>query len=242
MKEGFEAFLINPPRKRGKKTKARKIKMARRRTKSGRFAKTRSRRVSANPRRRRSARRSYRNNPGMSELMLLNPPRKRRGRPRVRKSTLRSRARKYGRRISRGLSFAGILPTLKEGAMLGIGAIVVNNLHMRFVPDSLKADKFMSFAARAGISVAGGMLISKFIGQKFGQAFALGGVAYSVMVLANQSFPEYAPLGGLEEYYASVGMGDYYTPKSLPETMQAQPDGLNWEAGIPERLSPANRF
>ena len=124
---GFEAFLINPPKKRRKSSRRRKPKMARRtRDSRGRF--TRRRAAAHNPRRRRRVhsrrRRTYRRNPGVAELMLMNPPRKRRSR-RTRRHSMRRRFSRVRRYASKSLipSMKGIMGTVQEGAFLAAGAV-----------------------------------------------------------------------------------------------------------------------
>lgn len=216
--------------------------MARYRTKSGRFAKRPARR-----RRTRARRRTYRRNPGVADLMLMNPPRKRRRRSR-KVSRRRSYARRARRYASKSLlpSVKGIMGTVQEGAFLAAGSVLVSQVMARFVPDTLKAGP-QKHLVRLGVAILGGRAVSKFVSPKLGHAFTLGGVMSTVLIAANEYLGgAIAPLGGMDElalgaYYAAPGVGGlnaYYTPGMV----SAQPDFLGYESDIPERLSPANRF
>lgn len=252
---GAEAFLINPPKrgsKRRTKSKGRKSAMARVRDSRGRY--TKRRRTTARRRKTstRARRRSYRRNPGVAELMLMNPPRKRRrGGKRRSRSRMRRFAGRARRYASKSLipSFRGVMGEVQEGAFLAAGAVLTAQVYSRFVPDSLKTGP-QKHAVRLAVAILGGRAVSKFVNPKLGRAFTLGGVATTLMIAANEYLGgAIVPMGGIEEmalsaYYAeprmlsAPGMGAYYTPGMV----SAQPDYLGWEADMPDRLSPGNRF
>lgn len=219
--------------------------MARTRNRKGQFTKRRPRTTA---RRRTPRRRSYRRNPGIAELMLMNPPRKRRRRSV--KGRSRSRIRRYAGRAKRYAgkslipSFRGVMGEIQEGAFLAAGAVLTAQVYSRFVPETLKTGP-QKHIVRLAVAVLGGRAVSKFVSPKLGRAFSLGGVATTLMIAANEYLGgAIVPMGGMEEmalgaYYAEPqAMGAYYTPGMV----SAQPDYLGWEADMPDRLSPGNRF
>lgn len=242
----MEAFLINAPKRR--KSKGRKTTMAyrtKRRARRGRRAYS-----SARPVRRRRASRRYRRNPGMAELMLMNPRRKRSRRGR--RGSLRSRVKRYaGRakgllgRLKGGLS--GITNTMQEAAFIAGGAIAVSQIQARLVPEAWK-EGAMKHVSRAGVAILGGMLLHR-VSPRIARAFTLGGLVSTIQLAANEYLgAAIAPLGGLEEsslgaYYAEApALSAYVAPG---ETVDAQPDfmgGMSWESDTPSRLDPSERL
>lgn len=221
--------------------------MARTRNRKGQFTKRRARRNPVARRRTRTRRRTYRRNPGVAELMLMNPPRrKRRGGKRRSRSRMRRYAGRARRYASKSLipSFRGIMGEVQEGAFLAAGAVLTAQVYSRLVPDTLKTGP-QKHLVRLAVAVLGGRAVGKFVSPKLGRAFTLGGVATTLMIAANEYLGgAIVPMGGIEEmalsaYYAEPrAMGAYYTPGMV----SAQPDYLGWEADMPDRLSPGNRF
>lgn len=242
-----EAFLINPARKRRAKSRKGGSTMARKRT---RKRATRRRSYAAPRRHRVTSRRRYRKNPGIAELMLMNPRKRRRGR---RRSNLRSKARRYSRKASRGFAsvrgmLGGIVPMATEAAFIAAGGIVVSQVHARFVPDSMKTGS-LKHISRAGVAVLGGFVISKFVSPKLGRAFTLGGLVDTIRVAANEYLgAAVAPLNGtmdelaLGAYYAEGVSGALSAYVAPGETVESQPDFLSWEGDVPSRLDPAERL
>lgn len=218
--------------------------MARARDSRGRFVKRRS---TSKRRTRSRRRRTYRRNPGVADLMLMNPPRRRKRRTYRHNPRRRSYSRRARRFASRSLvpSVRGIMGTVQEGAFLAAGSIVVSQVMARFVPDTLKAGP-QKHLVRLGVSILGGNLIGKYVNARFGRAFTLGGVMSTVLVAANEYLGgAIAPLGSMEEMalgaYYTAPMGAYYAP-GMVSGLKSQPDFLGWESDVPERLSPASRF
>lgn len=240
-----ELAILNPPRKkRGKKRRA-KVATTRRRNKKGRFVKggtkrrkaTRrrrsvvSRRVHAPKRRRRTTHRRRAVQTLRRHSVYVTNPRRRR----------RSYRRNPG---IGGLSMSSIVPTIKEGAFIALGAIAVGHAMSRLPYVSTLVGPTRHIA-RLGVAILGGKLISKFLKQPaLGRAFAMGGVVATALQVAQENFPALVPLSSTDEmalgmYYASpAAVGEYYA--SGP-TVAGQPDGLSFEQDMPERLMQ-NRF
>jgi hypothetical protein len=159
---------------------------------------------------------------------------------RVRRSYRRSSGSRGG-----SLSVGSIFSLVKEGAFLAGGAVLTTQIYTRFVPDTIKTQRGVNHLARIGVAVLGGYAVSRFVSRRLGQAFALGGVSSALIVAANDFLGAAAvPLGSIEEgglaaYYA---LGDYYSPGPTFQPMNAQPDSLAWDSGVPDRLDPATRF
>ena len=139
-----------------------------------------------------------------------------------------------------------IVPTIKEGAFIALGAIAVGHAMSR-LPYVSTLTGPTRHIARLGVAILGGKLIAKFLKQPaLGKAFAMGGVVATALQVASENFPALVPLSSTDEmalgmYYTgrgAVGMGDYYA--SGP-TVAGQPDGLSFEQDMPERLMQ-NRF
>jgi hypothetical protein len=143
-----------------------------------------------------------------------------------------------------GLSFGSIVPTIKEGAFIALGAIAVGHAMAR-IPYVSTLTGPTRHLARLGVAILGGKLISKFLKQPaLGRAFAMGGVVATALQVAAEQFPAMVPLSSMGEmalgmYYAQpLALGEYYA--SGP-TVGLQPDGLSFDEDMPERLSQ-NRF
>lgn len=229
-----EAFLINPPRRK---------KMARRKRSTSR-------------------RRSYRRNP--ESLMLLNPPRrrKRRSLKKARKAVTRFArkarrtavkayrstrrfAKRYGKR---GVSFStrNILPMLKTGAMMGAGAVVLNALVSRFAGQYGQGRT--GYVVRIAGALGLGMVASRFLGRKTGEAMGAGALAVTMYsIIKSEIGPQMAAAGfgleGLDAYYAEpIGMGAYFSPAPALSSQEDSLSALAWESEVPERLDPSTRF
>jgi hypothetical protein len=241
-----ELAILNPPRKRRAKKRRTKVAIRRKRNSKGRFVKggtkrrrtvkrrrsTVSRRVSAPKRRRRSTSRRRKTVQTLRRhsVYVTNP---------------RRRRRSYRRNPGiGGLSIGSIVPTLKEGAFIALGAIAVGHAMSRLPYVSTLVGPTRHIA-RLGVAILGGKLISKFLKQPaLGRAFAMGGVVATALQVASENFPALVPLSSTDEmalgmYYAApMALGEYYA--SGP-TVAGQPDGLSFEQDMPERLMQ-NRF
>lgn len=232
-----ELVVLNPPKRRKKKVatkrkrgpKGRFVKSSRKRTRKRSVA----RRVSAPKRRRRTTSRRRRTVQTLRRhsVYLTNP---------------RRRRRSYHRNPVLGLSTSSIVPTLKEGAFIALGAVAVGHAMAR-LPYVSTLTGPTRHLARLGVAILGGSVISKFLKQPaLGKAFAMGGVVATALQVAQENFPALVPLSSSDEmalgmYYAEPGnmaLGEYYSPGPAVST---QPDGLNFETDMPERLTQ-NRF
>jgi hypothetical protein len=156
----------------------------------------------------------------------------------------RRRRRSYRRNPGMGLSVGSIVPTIKEGAFIALGAIAVGHAISR-LPYVSTLTGPTRHLARLGVAILGGKLISKFLKQPaLGRAIAMGGVVATVLQVAAEQFPALVPLSSTDEmalgmYYASpLALGEYY---SSGPNVSMQPDGLSFDQDMPERLSQ-NRF
>jgi hypothetical protein len=140
-----------------------------------------------------------------------------------------------------------IVPTLKEGAFIALGAVAVGQAMARLPYVSALVGPTRHIA-RLGVAILGGQLISKFLKQPaLGRAFAMGGVVATALQLAQENFPAIVALNSMDEmalgmYYATPGvsgaLNEYY---AAGPTVAGQPDGLSFEQDMPERLTQ-NRF
>jgi len=241
-----ELVVLNPPRKKRATKRRKKVaRVRRKRGPKGRFVKSttkrRRRRVvrhvarrrSVAPRRRRRsvARRRTRVHTLRRHSVYLTNPRRRR--------------RSYRRNPAFGLSMGSIVPTVKEGAFIALGAIAVGHAMAR-LPYVSTLTGPTRHLARLGVAILGGKLISKFLKQPMlGRAFAMGGVVATALQLAAENFPTLVPLSSSDEmalgmYYATPGaVGEYYAAGQTQVGLQ--PDGLSFDTDMPERLSQ-NRF
>jgi hypothetical protein len=161
----------------------------------------------------------------------------------------RRRRRSYRRNPGLGglFSVGGIMPTLKEGAFIALGAVAVSQAMAR-LPYVSTLTGYTRHAARLGVAILGGKLITKFLRQPaLGRAFAMGGVVATALQLAAEQFPTIVAMSSMDEmalgmYYATPGvhgaLNDYYA--SGP-TVSGQPDGLSFDTDMPPRLEQ-NRF
>lgn len=239
-----DLVILNPParKKRAKKRSKPMASVRRKRNKKGRFVKgsaapkrrrrrtTVHRKVSAPKRRRRavSRRKGIRAHTIRRHSVYISNPR--RGRRRYRRNPL-------------GISTASIMPTLKEGAMIAAGAIVVGNA-MSYIPYVNTLTGVTRHAARLGVAIAGGMVIGKYVSPSLGRAFAMGGVVVTALQIAQENFPTLVALSSTDEmalglYYAAPkkALGEY----NVGPSMNGQPDGLHFETDMPARLTQ-NRF
>jgi hypothetical protein len=235
-----ELAVLNPPKRRAKKRRTKVATRKKKRNSKGQFikggvAKKRHRRTT---KRRSVARRTS--------------PKRRRStsRQRTRIATLRRhsvyvtnpkrRRRSYRRNPGIGLSMGSIVPTLKEGAFIALGAVAVGHAMAR-LPYVSTLTGPTRHLARLGVAILGGKLISKFLKQPaLGKAFAMGGVVATALQVAAEQFPSLVPLSSTDE----MALGMYYTDPTLSlgeYNMGHQPDGLSFETDMPERLSQ-NRF
>ena len=238
-----ELAILNPPRRKRAKKGKKKMAKTRKRNSKGRFVKggskrrtrkvSTARRVSAPKRRRRTAkkRRSPVTRLRRHAVYATNP---------------RRRRRSYRRNPGIGINTGSIMHTLKEGAMVALGAVAVGNA-MAHVPYVNTLTGNTRHAARLGVAVLGGALIAKYFSRDLGKAFAMGGVVATALQVASENFPTLVPLSSTDE----MALGMYYaTPTPTPAlseyyasgpTVSGQPDGLSFEQDMPERLMQ-NRF
>jgi hypothetical protein len=246
----LEPFLINPPTKRTRSNpfgvdelailnppRRRKAKMAtkRKRGPKGRFVKagkkrTRKRSVAITPKRRRRTTKKRR-----SPVTRLRRHAVYQTNPRRRRSYRRNPG-------GLGFSMGSIVPTIKEGAFIALGAIAVGHAMSR-LPYVSTLTGPTRHLARLGVAILGGKLISKFLKQPaLGRAFAMGGVVATALQVASENFPTLVPLSSTDEmalgmYYAQPALSEYYAAGQVGH----QPDGLSFEQDMPERLTQ-NRF
>lgn len=242
-----ELVILNPPARRAKKRR-KTVAIRRKRNAKGRFVKggvkTKRRRRSSRKttsRIRRAVRRSGVRRKVRTlrrRTVYITNPRRRRSHAR------RVHHRQYRRNPGLGFSMGSIVPTLKEGAFIALGAVAVGQAMAR-LPYVSTLTGPTRHLARIGVAILGGKLISKFLRQPaLGRAFAMGGVVATALQLAQENFPTIVALNSMEEmglglYYATPGaVGDYY---SAGPTVSLQPDGMGFESDMPERLSQ-NRF
>jgi hypothetical protein len=235
-----ELVVLNPPRRkpRAKKRRA-KVAIRRKRNSKGRFVK--AGRAVAKRRRRSTKRRTV----NVVKRALRRGRSKRRVRSLKRHSVyVTNPPRRRGRRYRRnpgglGFSMGSIVPTLKEGAFIALGAIAVGHAMAR-IPYINTLTGPTRHLARIGVAILGGKLISKFLKQPaLGRAFAMGGVVATALQVASENFPALVPLSSTDEmalgmYYASPQLSEYY---SAGPNVSGQPDGLNFEQDMPERLT-----
>lgn len=236
-----ELALLNPPRRKKMAVKRRS------RNRKGQFTKASRRRKTTRRRRSTVARVIRRRSPARRRSVA-------RRRRTARVHTLRRhsvyitnpRRRRSRRNPPLGLSMSSIVPTLKQGAFIALGAAAVSHAMARlpFVKDQVGV---MRHVARLGVAVIGGTVLARFIGRDLGKAFAMGGVITTIMALGQEQFPAvFTPVSGdmaLGMYYAEPGvagaLGEYY---SSGPAVAAQPDGLSWDSDMPGRLDPASRY
>ena len=240
-----ELVILNPPRRKkaGKKRRA-KVAIRRKRNSKGRFVKggvkTKSRR--RRPSRRRAAKRTV----TRVRRALRRSGSRRRVKSLARRTVYvtnpRRRRRSY-RRNPMGVSMGSIVPTLKEGAFIALGAVAVGQAMARLPYVSTLVGPTRHIA-RLAVAILGGQVISKFLKQPaLGKAFAMGGVVATALQLAQENFPTIVAMSGTDEmalgmYYATPALSEYY---AAGPTVAGQPDGLSFEQDMPERLTQ-NRF
>ena len=244
-----ELAILNPPaRKRRTKKRRTKVAIRRKRNSKGRFVKGG---VKTRARRRRSVRRRPAAKRTVTRVRraLRRSGSKRRVRSLARRTVYvtnprHKRRRSYRRNPGMSLSVGSIVPTLKEGAFIALGAVAVGHAMAR-LPYVSTLTGPTRHLARLGVAILGGKLIAKFLKQPaLGKAFAMGGVVATALQVAAENFPALVPLSSTDEmalgmYYATPGaIGEYYA--SGP-TVAGQPDGLSFEQDMPERLMQ-NRF
>lgn len=244
-----ELAILNPPaRKRRTKKRRTKVAIRRKRNSKGRFVKGG---VKTRARRRRTRRPAAKRTVTRVRRALRRSGSRRRVRSLARKTVyVTNPRRKRSRRSYRrnpgigGLSMGSIVPTLKEGAFIALGAVAVGHAMAR-LPYVSTLTGPTRHLARLGVAILGGKLIAKFLRQPaLGRAFAMGGVVATALQVAAENFPALVPLSSTDEmalgmYYATPGaIGEYYA--SGP-TVAGQPDGLSFEQDMPERLMQ-NRF
>jgi len=241
-----ELAILNPPAAKRAKKRRTKVAIRRKRNAKGRFVKG-----GVKTRRRRAVKRRTH----VARRRVHAPKRRRRSvaRRRTRVATLkrhsvyitnpRRRRRSY-RRNPMGLSMGSIVPTLKEGAFIALGAVAVGHAMARlpYVSTLVGPTRHL---ARLAVAILGGKLITKFLKQPaLGRAFAMGGVVATALQVAAENFPALVPMSSTDEmalgmYYASpMSLGEYY---AAGPTVSGQPDGLSFEQDMPERLTQ-NRF
>jgi hypothetical protein len=246
-----ELAILNPPRKRRAKKRRGKVAIRRKRNSKGRFVKggvkTKARRRRTSRKTTSRIRRAVRRSGVRRKVRTLRRrtvyvtnPRRRRSHAR------RTHRRSYRRNPGLGglLSVGSIMPTLKEGAFIALGAVAVGHAMARlpYVSTLVGPTRHL---ARLAVAIFGGKLITKFLKQPaLGRAFAMGGVVATALQLAAENFPALVPMSASDEmalgmYYASpMGLGEYY---AAGPTVAGQPDGLSFEQDMPERLMQ-NRF
>jgi len=244
-----ELVILNPPAKRRAKKRRTKVAIRRKRNSKGRFVKggtkTKARRRRSSRKTVARVRRAVRRSGVRRKVRTLRRrtvyvtnPRRRRSHAR------RVHHRRYRRNPGLGFSMGSIVPTVKEGAFIALGAIAVGHAMAR-LPYVSTLTGPTRHLARIAVAIFGGKLISKFLKQPaLGRAFAMGGVVATALQLAAENFPALVPMSSADEmalgmYYASpMALGEYY---AAGPTVAGQPDGLSFEQDMPERLMQ-NRF
>lgn len=243
-----ELAILNPParKKRAKKRRKTMARVKRRRGPKGRFVKATKR-----TRRRRPAVRRRRSTAVRAPRRRRRVAKRRSPVTRLRRhavyQTNPHRRRRYRRNPGLGglFSTGGIMPTIKEGAFIALGAIAVGNAMSR-LPYVSTLTGYTRHLARLGVAILGGKVIAKFLKQPaLGRAFAMGGVVATALQIAAEQFPSYVALSSMDEmalgmYYAGPrgALSEYYASGA---TVSGQPDGLSFESDMPERLTQ-NRF
>jgi len=245
-----ELAILNPPRKRRAKKRRDKVAIRRKRNSKGRFVKggvkTKRRRRSARRTTVARVRRAVRRSGVRRKVRTLRRRTVYVTNPRRRSHSRRTHRRSYRRNPGLGglLSMGGIVPTLKEGAFIALGAVAVGHAMARlpYVSTLVGPTRHL---ARLAVAIFCGKLISKFLKQPaLGRAFTMGGVVATALQLAAENFPALVPMSASDEmalgmYYASpMSLGEYY---AAGPTVAGQPDGLSFEQDMPERLMQ-NRF
>lgn len=221
-----EPFLINPhlgilnPKKRGKKTMAR-------RTARRRVARTRARRRTS------SRRRTYRANPARRRVY------RRRSAPVARRRTRRRTYRRNPvlarpsmtrrRRYQRNPKILGLeLPSLKDFLFTGIGfaaAPGVEGFVSSYLPTDITANTAGRWAVKLGTVGATAWAVRQFVGRTEGNRVLLGGAIYLMVSAIKEFAPGMVP--GLGAYVPNVsyrggpmlarrnGMGSYTSYRNL---------------------------
>lgn len=227
-----ETLLLNPRRRR-KAARRRSNPSAKQKANWARFA--RMARAKANPRRR-----ARRRNPAtVSQMPQVNPHRRRaRRRNPAPLRAYRAASRRRSNPIGGLPSINSIIGQIKEGAVMGAGAVGIDVLYgylSRYLPANMQATGGLNLgaAAKAVITVALGALLSKPT-RGMSRKAALGSlIVQSRDVFANL-LPAGLPLAGRMGYYgpAMIRQG---TPRiGLPRTSMG--------AYIPGAPSTLNRY
>lgn len=109
----------------------------------------------------------------------------------------------------RGFSFFGI--NVGQAAMLTAGVFASNLASaqvLRFLPDTLKSGanaNLVRIGTKAGVTIAGAMLLRRFAGRGLGNAWALGG---AIATLSDVVTTFVLPAVGLSDYEAG-NLTDY---------------------------------
>lgn len=181
--------IINPKRKKGKST------MARRKTSKARMAYVRSFRKGAKRAPRRKARRARKSNPWpVAGMVVANPRRKRR----TRRSVAVSRRRRSS--YSRNPRILGIeLPPLNKVLFAGIGFVappMVEGMIAGFLPAEIQTSTIGKYAVRIASVLALAFGVRRFVGKSEGDMVLIGGGVYVASTAAVEFLPNVFGAGG----------------------------------------------
>lgn len=215
------ATLLLNPRRRRKAAKSRKHRTAAQRAATRRMiAANRARKGSSAPRRaRRSRRRS---------VVLANPIR------RARRSRRSYRRNPIGGRAFNRVRSSGAFNMLKQGGMLGVGAVAVDILYgqlLRFLPASMAlpmnsdgSTNWMYFAGKAATAIGVATFGKKVIPARFAEMAGVGTLAIMAYQIARSMVP------------ASLTLGAYVNPGRV---VGGRMNGLRGPVGAYQQLPGA---
>lgn len=216
-------FVVNPSPRSGKKKRRVSIRtggtgtMRRTRTRRRRVARRAVTVYNVNPRRRRRRVASF----------LPNPIRRRRRRSVASYRRNPSRRRGFRRNPSaRGLASMAFPKLIMPALGIGIGA-VGSEIVMGYLPlPAQMKTGAMRHVTKAGVSLAGGYAIAKFLGQKkLGEMFALGGLVIAAHDVTKELILQFSPgvkfgsayrgSDGYGQYLPTGGMGYYVAGQTM---------------------------
>lgn len=204
-----QLLLLNPRKRRARKTASRKRRSPAQRAATARMlAANRSRSgVARNPARRRRRATSYRRNP--------------------------IGARRRRSFSTGGVSATGVMGYVKDGAMMGVGAVAVDIIFgqvNRFLPanmatpvDTTGATNWLYFVAKAGVAIGIGIFGRKSSFRKYTDAAAGGAMAIMAYQIARSMLP------------AGTTLGAYMNPALVmsPVRNRAQLNGMSAYVALP---------
>lgn len=159
----------------------------------------------ANPRRKRRAKKTHAKK---TVITVKSNPRRKRSSALSRFAKLRRNPRRRGGlRGFAGRAGSSAVATAKTGAIAGLGALgadIIAAQINKFLPASIQSGP-MQQITQAGVAIAAGMLVQKFVSKDVGHAIAIGGVTVATYnlgrsLLAGKGIPGLAGDDGLLAY------------------------------------------